>query len=57
LDRETPPELAGFICRQSDEEREHALRFAGFLVQAGARVAVPAIESPRVDIGYADAAL
>ena len=33
------------------------MRFAGFLVQAGPKVAVPAIESPRVDIGSANAAL
>jgi len=49
--------LAGFFYRQSDEEREHALKFAEFLVEAGAKVAVPAIEPPRADIGSADAAL
>lgn len=57
FDGETLPELAGFFYRQSEEEREHALKFAKFLVEAGARLAVPAIEAPKAEIASAEAAL
>jgi bacterioferritin B len=39
------------------EEREHALKFAKFIVEAGGRVAVPAVEATRADIGSAEAAV
>lgn len=57
FDGETLPELAGFFYRQSEEEREHALKFARFLVEAGGKVAVPAIEAPKADIASAEAAV
>ncbi len=57
FDAETLPELASFFYRQSVEEREHALKFAKFIVEAGGRVAVPAVEAARADIGSAEAAV
>lgn len=50
FERDGLPELAGFFFRQSDEEREHAMRFVQFLLDAGGEVAVPQIEEPPTDI-------
>ncbi len=50
FERDGLPELAEFFFRQSDEEREHALRFVHFLLDAGGEVAVPQIEEPPTDI-------
>ena len=44
------PELAGFFFRQSEEEREHALRIVHFLLDAGGEVAVPEIDAPPTDV-------
>lgn len=57
FDRESLPELAGFFFRQSDEEREHALRFVRYLLDAGGRVEVPAIEAPPSGFASAEAAV
>jgi ferritin len=57
FDAETLPELASFFYRQSVEEREHALKFAKFIVEAGGRVAVPAVEAARADMASAEAAV
>lgn len=51
------PELAGFFFRQSDEEREHALKFVHFLLDTGARPAVPAIEPASSEINSAEQAV
>lgn len=51
--RDGLPELADFFFRQSDEEREHALRFVNFLLDAGGHVEVPAIDEAPTDIGSA----
>lgn len=46
FDLEALPQLAQFFYRQSEEERVHALKFVKFLVDVGARVAIPAIPAP-----------
>jgi ferritin len=41
--------LAGHFYKQSDEERDHAMRFVHYLDDAGGKVEIPAIASPRTD--------
>jgi ferritin len=40
-------ELATLFYRQADEERDHAMRFVRYLVDAGGRVEIPGIDAPR----------
>jgi len=47
FDSEALPELANFFYLQADEEREHALKFLHYLVEAGASVAIPAVAAPQ----------
>ena len=42
---ETLPELSRFFFRQSDEEREHALKFLHYILEAGGEVQIPAIDA------------
>lgn len=53
---ENLPELTGFFFRQSEEEREHALRFVYYLLDVGGTVAVPAIPEPTTEIDSASSA-
>jgi bacterioferritin B len=39
--------LARIYYTQADEEREHAMKFVKLLLDAGAKVAIPAIPAPR----------
>ena len=43
------PELARFFYRQADEERDHAMKFARFVVDAGGELAIPSIPAPRAE--------
>jgi ferritin len=36
------PELAAFFYRQAEEEREHAMKFVHFMLEAGAKPIIPA---------------
>lgn len=49
LDAQSLPEFAARFHAQSDEERQHALKFVHYLAQAGATVAIPAIPGARTD--------
>ena len=49
FENETLEELGKFFFRQADEEREHAMRFVHFLLEAGGKVALPAIPAPKQD--------
>lgn len=40
-------ELAKFFFRQAEEEREHAMKFVHFLLDAGGHVKIPAIAEPK----------
>ncbi len=51
------PELQKHFERQASEERVHALKFVKFLVDAGGRVAIPAIPAPRSDFKTAEEAV
>jgi len=41
FDGESLVELANFFYRQSEEEREHAMKFVHFLLEAGAKPLIP----------------
>jgi len=47
------PGLARFFYAQADEERDHALRFARFVVDSGARLRIPAIPEQKTGFGSA----
>ncbi|MBC8503432.1 MAG: ferritin [Anaerolineales bacterium] len=44
FDADDLPQLAAFFYRQAEEEKEHAMKFALFVVEAGGEVRIPAIE-------------
>jgi ferritin len=50
------PELASFFFRQADEEREHAMRFVRYILDAGGEVQIPTIPAAPSSIGNAKAA-
>ena len=50
----TLPQLAGFFYRQSDEERDHAMRFVRFVLDSGGRIEIPSI--PASSSSFASAA-
>jgi ferritin len=52
-DDNTLPQLAGFFYRQAEEERGHALMMVRYLLDAGAKVAIPGVDAPRADFGDA----
>ena len=54
---ENLPELSKHFYRQADEERTHALKFVNYLVDAGGRVAIPAIPAPKHKFANAEEAV
>jgi bacterioferritin B len=44
---ESLPELSGHFRNQAEEEQDHAMRFVTYVVEAGGRVAIPAIPAPQ----------
>ena len=48
------PQLAQHFFRQADEEKEHAVRFINYVVDAGGRVVIPAISAPQSSFGSAE---
>jgi ferritin len=57
FDSETLPQLARFFYRQSEEEREHAMRFVKFINDVGGRVRIPSLPAPQSDFGSAEDAI
>lgn len=57
FESETLPQLARFFYKQSDEERQHALRFVKFLNDADGKVAIPALPAPKGDFATAEEAV
>ncbi|HLF55405.1 MAG TPA: ferritin [Thermoanaerobaculia bacterium] len=51
FDAENLPELSAFFARQATEERQHALKFVGFIVDVGGRVEIPAVSAPKHQFG------
>ena len=54
FDADDLPELAAFFYRQSEEEKEHALKFAHYIVEAGGQVRIPAIPKTKYDFQNAE---
>ena len=54
FDADDLPELAAFFYRQSEEEKEHALKFAHYVVEAGGQVRIPAIPDTKYDFQSAE---
>ncbi len=46
FDAEDLPQLAAFFYKQSQDEDMHAMKFVHYLVDAGGRVQIPAIDNP-----------
>src|SRR5690349_20971578 len=44
---EALPQLSAHFFQQAEEEKEHALRFIKYVVDAGGCVVIPAIEAPQ----------
>jgi ferritin len=44
---EALPQLSQHFFKQAEEEKGHALRFIKYVVDAGGRVAIPAIDAPK----------
>jgi ferritin len=57
FDAEGLPSIARHFYTQSAEERDHALRFIRFLVDAGAEVRIPAIAAPTPSFAGAEDAV
>jgi len=54
---ENLPALARYFYRQAEEEREHAMKFVHHVVEAGGRVAIPAIPAPKDRFASAEEAV
>jgi len=50
-------ELTKHFYRQADEERDHAMRFVRYVVDAGGQVAIPVIPAPRRTFASAEEAV
>jgi bacterioferritin B len=57
FDGEALPVLARQYYRQAEEEREHAMRFVRYLLDAGGKVVIPAIPAARGDFVSAEEAV
>ena len=53
FDVDSFPQLAAFFYRQADEEKMHAMKFVQYIVDAGGRVRIPAIDASRFDFSSA----
>ncbi len=50
-------QLAAFFARQADEERMHAMKFVGYVLDTGGQVRIPAIPATRYDFQSAEDAV
>src|SRR5450432_3508673 len=50
-------QLSQFFFRQAEEEKEHALRFIKYVLDAGGKVVIPALAAPQADFADAQAAI
>jgi bacterioferritin B len=57
FDGEGLPALAKHFYRQALEEREHAMRFVRYSLDADATIAIPAIPAPQCEFGSAEDAV
>ena len=54
FDDQSLPELANFFYRQSEEERQHAMKFVHFMLDAGVKPTIPSL--PELKNDFDDAA-
>ncbi len=54
FDADDLPQLAAFFYRQSEEEKEHALKLAHYVVEAGGQLRIPAIAETKYDFQTAE---
>ena len=57
FDGEALPQLARFFYRQSEEEREHAMKFVKFVLDVEGEVAIPALPATQNDFADAEGAV
>ena len=57
FDNEGLPVLTQHFFRQAGEEHEHAMKFVRYILEAGGRLAIPAIPAPRHDFASAEEAV
>ena len=57
FDEATLPDLAAFFYRQSEEEREHAMKFVHFMLEAGAKPIIPGLPEMRNEFASASDAV
>lgn len=53
FDADDLPELAAFFYRQAEEEKDHALKFVHYIVDAGGQVRIPAVDQPKQEFSSA----
>jgi ferritin len=51
------PVLAQFFLKQADEEREHAMKFVRYIMDAGGHLAIPAVPAGRHEFKSAEEAV
>src|SRR6187399_1196635 len=51
------PQLAAHFFRQAAEENDHAMRFIRYVIDAGGKVVIPAIEAPQSTFQNAEEAI
>ncbi|MBI4660404.1 MAG: ferritin [Verrucomicrobia bacterium] len=54
---ETLPELAAHFFKQAEEERDHAMRFVNYVVEAGGRAEIPAIPTSQAEFKTVEEAI
>jgi bacterioferritin B len=57
FDRDGLPRLAQHFYRQAEEERDHAMRFVNYIVDASGKLVIPAIPAPKSDFKSAEEAV
>jgi ferritin len=57
FDSEALPRLAAHFYRQAEEERQHAMRFVHYVVEAGGSVAIPAVPGVKSGVKSAEEAV
>ncbi len=57
FDEESLPQLAQFFYSQAEEEREHAMKFVHFMLEAGAKPIIPSTPKLKNEFGSASEAV
>ena len=57
LHSEALTQFADFFFKQAEEERDHAMKFVKFLVDAGAEVQIPPVDAPKASFASVEEAI